>query len=358
MSSRLSTTGSVTLERSTVIAAKAVLLVLLVLCAGESSLYADDEAVQCQQVNPAVTYPAGANSYRDVIYGAIRGYRPLTLDLYVPPSNGRVRPLVIFVHGGGWMHRTPREGGSFTDFPAVLADVAAHGYVVASVSYRFSYEAPFPAAVRDVGMAIQWLRGCAKEYLIDPDSAVLWGSSAGAQIASLIGAACDVEALQPPRDESRPAISTCVNGVIDWYGPIDFENLASDLGDTADKAESNVSSLVANYLGCNLDQCAPGVARAASPLAYIDGNEPAFLIQHGEADSSVSPRQSKRLYEALRAAGVPVELQYFPKVGHGFVNVPHGGPDDAVNAKVMEKIFEFLDHYAPSAANDQPDNAN
>src|SRR5258705_2953048 len=107
---------------------------------------------------PAVVYPGGVHSFRDVTFAELSGFRPLTLDLYLPPAGQTPKPAVVFIHGGAFRHRTARDGGTFRDFPAVLAAVAARGYVVASVNYRFVGEARFPGPVHDVEMAIRLLR--------------------------------------------------------------------------------------------------------------------------------------------------------------------------------------------------------
>jgi acetyl esterase/lipase len=226
----------------------------------------------------------------------------------------------------------------------VLASIAARGYVVASVNYRFVGEARFPGPVQDVEMAIRWLRLHASEYGVDVGRFVAWGSSSGGEIATLIGAGCGVKELEPPGP--NPGVpSTCVQGVIDWYGIIDLESNPADLGKT------DVPGIHAHedaYLGCDVPKCPPGLARSASPLAYIDSKDPPFLIQHGTADVTVSPKQSQRLYDALRAAGVPAELVLYPNVAHGFAKVPGGGPDEAVNKQALTKVQEFLQHYFPS----------
>jgi acetyl esterase/lipase len=130
--------------------------------------------------------------------------------------------------------------------------------------------------------------------------------------------------------------------VIDWYGLVDLEADGKDLG------KPDVPDYVKAYLGCELPQCPAGWARSASPFPYIDAKDPPFLIQHGAADVTVSPTQSKRLYDALRSAGVPAELVIYRGVAHGFAKVPGGGPDDAVNKQAMEKVFEYLDRYFPT----------
>jgi acetyl esterase/lipase len=299
---------------------------------------------------PPVLYPEGVKSLRDVTYAELSGFRPLTLDLYLPPSGGKSKPVIVFVHGGAFRHRTARDGGTFRDFPGVLASVAARGYVVASVNYRFIGEARFPGPVQDVGMAIRWLRSHAADYDIDSTRFVAWGSSAGGQVATLIGTACGAPLIEPPLPEDSHSTakqltpSACVQGVIDWYGIIDLESNAVELG----KADTDASSArEAAYLGCDFSKCAPGFARSASPLAYIDAKDPPFLIQHGAADTSVSPKQSQKLYEALRAAGVPAELVLYPGVDHGFAKIPGGGPDDAVNRQALDRVFDFLARYFP-----------
>ena len=359
-----------------------LLLLLALLHSARAAQHNDDEdSAPRYTPTPPVLYPGEVRNYRDVTFAELQGYRPLTLDLYVPPGGSAPRPVVVFIHGGAWRSRTPRDGGAFRDFPAVLASVAARNYVVASVSYRFSGEAHFPAAVQDVALAIRWLRQHAARYRIDSNRLVLWGSSAGGQIAALLGTACGVSTFEPPAPAGgeAPLPSTCVQGVIDWYGLIDLEMDGTDLG------KPDVPDYVNTYLGCTLPKGAPpaqalattmppttvptttvlpttvpansappatpcpaGWARSASPFPYIDAKDPPFLIQHGAADITVSPTQSKRLYQALLAAGVPAELVIYPGVAHGFSQAPGGGPDDAVNKQAMDKVFEYLTRYFPT----------
>ena len=225
----------------------------------------------------------------------------------------------------------------------MLASVAAHNYVVASVNYRFSGEARFPTAVQDVALAIRWLRMHSAATVSIPTSSLpgaprrvarlppCWGLPAGRPLSS----------RRSPAGCKGPLPSTCVQGVIDWYGLSDLESDGTDLG------KSDVPDYVKGYLGCELSQCPAGWARSASPFPYIDAKDPPFLIQHGAADITVSPSQSKRLYEALRAKGVPAELVIYPGVAHGFAKVPGGGPDDAINKQALDKVFEYLGRYFP-----------
>jgi dipeptidyl aminopeptidase/acylaminoacyl peptidase len=140
-------------------------------------------------------------------------------------------------------------------------------------------------------------------------------------MATLIGTSCGDNASDPK--------APCVQGVIDWYGLVDLE----------EQGGQNEAA----YAGCEIAKCPPDLLRKANPLTYIDSKDPPFLIQHGAADSTVLPKQSQKLYDALRAAGVPAEIVMYPNVAHGFAKVPGGGADDAVNQQALNKVLEFLE---------------
>src|SRR5579859_1700208 len=141
-----------------------------------------------------VDFPGGVVGIPDLVYANIPGFRPLHLDLYRPgPARTPApRPFVVYVHGGGWMTGHTRQSGAFSNWPEVLASLAARGYVVASVEYRLSGEARFPAAIQDVKAAIRWLRAHAAEYGIDKQHGLIWGASAGGKLASLTDTSCGV----------------------------------------------------------------------------------------------------------------------------------------------------------------------
>jgi len=298
-----------------------------------------------------ITFPGGVNGFFDVVYAQPRGYRPLTLDLYHPAQRGTAMPLVVFVHGGGWNGGDKRQAAGFADFPRELAMLAAQGYVVASVSYRLSGEARFPAAVQDVKTAIRFLRGRAADLNLDTTRVALWGDGAGGQLAALAGVTCGVATFDPQaaRADTGELPSACVQAVIDWYGASDLQTLSSDgkpdpKGDgfkaVAQGFQAPPSSDEGGYLGCEPASCPPMVARLASPLAFITGSSPAFLIQHGETDTVIPSAQSQKLHDALRKANVPAELITYPGVGHNFSR--NGTPDVPTQRAAMEKVVSFL----------------
>jgi acetyl esterase/lipase len=291
----------------------------------------------------SIAFPNGV-TMNEMVYSNLTGFRPLTLDLYLPPGKSFPRPGLVFVHGGGWNGGDSRHGGTFGDFPGLLASIAARGFVVASVNYRLSAEAHFPAALLDVKTAIRWLRQHAGDYNVDETRIAIWGASAGGHLAALAGVTCGVTSLEPSTDPKIKPPSDCVQAVIDWYGISDLETRHTDFGKPApDKSEEG------EFLGCEPALCPVGVARNASPLAYIEAMAPPFLIQHGAADTTVSPKQSQSLYDALRAKDVPAELAIYPGVDHNFAaaNARPGAVDAATNKQAVEKLEAFLDRTFP-----------
>ena len=265
-----------------------------------------------------LSFADGVSAQFDVTYQTLQGFRPLTLDLYQPRSRDYALPLVVFVHGSG----DTRQAGTIEDFPSALAALAAQGYVIASVNYRLSGEARFPAALQDVKSAIRWLRARSSEYNIDTTRVAVWGVSGGAQIAALAGVACGVP-LFAPEGEASNTPPDCVQAVVSWSG-------ATDLKTQAD----------VELLGCPPAACAPGLARIASPLSYISVTSPPFLLVQGAADTRVPVAQTQRFHDSLRAKNVPVELVIFPGVGHDLGR--DGAPDAAVNRQALDKVAAFL----------------
>jgi acetyl esterase/lipase len=284
-------------------------------------------------------------------YANLRGYRPLTLDLYQPGAAGTgarpgALPLVVFVHGGGWNGGDSRHAAAFDDLPRALAALAARGYVVASVNYRLSGEARFPAAVQDIKAAISWLRGQAQTFNIDVTRAAVWGEGAGGQLAALAGVTCGVEPFQPAAAQS--GASDCVQAVIDWGGATDLETLATDARPAGDAGFKPVTSGftpppstdAGDFLGCEPARCAPMLARLASPMAFLSATAPAFLIQHGAEDAVVPVAQARKLYDGLRNAGAVAELVVYPGVGQDFRK--GSVTDTATLGAAEDKMLGFL----------------
>jgi acetyl esterase/lipase len=299
------------------------------------------------------SFPDGIVARPDVEYGNLVGYRPLTLDLYLhrDRASATPRPLVVWVHGGGWNRGDARTSGAYANFPAVLASLAARGYVVASVSYRMSGEARFPGPIQDVKSAIRYLRDHARDYGIDPARVIAWGGSAGGHLVALAATSCGVAAFEPGPSVGRlthkamlaakpSTTSDCVQGAVIWYGAFDLAAHETEFPDRPG-GDANVAAL----LGCEGgDECA-AKAKAASPITYVDAKTPPMLLIHGTADIEVSPKQTEAMAARLRAVGVAVETLMIPDVGHGMI----GKTPEATRAaslEALERSFVFIDKLA------------
>jgi len=265
-------------------------------------------------------FPNGVNSLADVVYSVPAGFRPLILDLYLPKgagTNDARYPLVVMIHGGGWVGGHTRHSGAFSNWPAALAAIANEGFVVASVEYRLAGEAPFPAAFDDVRNAIRWVRAHADQYGVDKSKALAMGGSAGGQLAALVGTACGDEAYTDAASDEEPAESACVQGVVTWYGVFDFGAIVPVDGDEENRS---VAGPPGQYLGCGPTSCDRNVVRAASAISFVDPSDPPFLMIHGIDDPVVSVNQSRAMQARLEKAGVDSTLIEIPGVKHSFIS--------------------------------------
>jgi acetyl esterase/lipase len=276
-----------------------------------------------------LTLANGVTVNSDITYSTIPGYRPIILDLYRPAQQDKSLPLVIYIHGGGWANGHTRQSGAFSDFPAVLADLSARGYVVASLEYRLSKEAPFPAAIDDVRTAIRYLRANAARFGLDGSHVAVWGGSAGGQLAALAALQCG--SAPTGEDKSNPGQSDCVQAGVGWYGVYDFATMPQAIAG-AENA----------YLDCVKPNCPADRITAASPAAHVDAKDPPMLLIHGTEDKVVPADQSRQLAAALKAARVPVTLEIIPSVGHSWIGAD-AAATRAASLRALDLTFRFFD---------------
>jgi len=262
-----------------------------------------------QPLPAAVGGPAGTRRLLGVPYAAIPGIRPLELDLYLPAGDGP-HPVVVFLHGGGWRLGSRHLAGPAYrgQTPTPFERVAQAGIAVASVDYRLSGEAVFPAQLHDAKAAVRWLRARAGELGVDPDRIAAWGESAGAHLAALLGLVGD-QAMEG--DVGVAGTSSAVSAVVAWYAPTDLAAVAADLGvDPHDPATREAQLLGAPAVDV------PELAAQASPVTHVSPDAPPFLLLHGAADRMIPCVQSERLYDALVEAGVEAELDIYEDADH------------------------------------------
>jgi len=257
------------------------------------------------------------------------------LDLYVPEGDGPF-PLVIFIHSGGFMMGDKAMSATELD-PLVAA-----GYAVASLNYRLSAEAIFPAPVEDVKAAVRWLRANAEMYNLDPERFAAFGASAGGNLAAMLGTSGDVEDFDNP-ELGNADVSSRVQAVVDWFGPTDFLQMDAQFAadevcpasaESHDAADSPESVL----LGAEI-QSVPELAAAANPITYVTDDDPPFFIQHGTADCNVPTAQSQLLYDALVEATGEENNTFIMIEGAG-----HGGEQFAAEDN-FALVIAFLDEH-------------
>ena len=251
-------------------------------------------------------------------FGTVMGYRPLELDLYLPAaaiSQAPVpAPVIVFIHGGGWRVGSRRSfGPAFQDWdPSPFQRLADAGFAVASIDYRLSAEAVFPAQLDDVRTAAQWLAANADRFGIDAQRMVLWGESAGGHLAALLGLTGTGESTI---DGGTAPPAARVVGVVDWYGPADLSTMREQSRADAVTAPDSPDSRESMLLGAPLAD-SPELAAAASPVTYVHADAPAFYLAHGREDRFVPTGQSEQLAAALRAAGASVRLRLVDGADH------------------------------------------
>ena len=230
--------------------------------------------------------PKDVQVKRDIKY-ARAGEVELKLDLYLPKAD-KAPPLVIFVHGGAW------QTGDKHSVP--ILGLLSHGYAIASISYRLTDVAPFPAQIFDCKAAVRFLRAHADDYGFDGKHIAAWGNSAGGHLVALLGTSGDVKELEG--DEGNEGVSSRVQAVVDCFGPADFTILWPNGPGTG---------AIGKLLGGSPHD-KPDVARSASPVAYATSDDPPFLISHGDKDQTVPVEQGIAMNEPLKKAGVPTQL--------------------------------------------------
>ncbi len=246
------------------------------------------------QSNPVMDiFPDGTILHGNIAYNNDTLTKHL-LDIYLPAEAKGEIPLLIFIHGGGWLSNDKYADMGY--MKKTVAEIISHGYALASIDYRFSTQAVFPAQARDCNRAISYLYDHADKYGFDRERFALMGFSAGGHLASLVGLSenNDIAAFYMPGSSQLFTFKA----VVDFYGPSELI-----LFPGADDAKSPEGLLIG---AAPLDR--PDLARAASPVTYVDKNDPPFLIIHGEKDDLVSTKHSLLLSSWLNVAGVQNEL--------------------------------------------------
>jgi acetyl esterase/lipase len=279
---------------------------------------------------PAPALPPGTKLVPNIEYASVAG-KSLLMDLYLPEKIDKPVPVILYVHGGGWTGGDKHEG-------FILAPMAGHGYAIASINYRFSNEAIYPAQINDCKAAVRWLRAHANFYSLDPSHVGAAGASAGGHLVALLGTTGDVKELEG--DEGNLDQSSRVQAVCDFFGPTDFCKITEEFKKSgvqsaidADAPDSPGSRLI----GAPIQEAKDKAARA-NPIAFVSKDSAPTLIMHGDKDNLVPLAQSEIFRDALQQAGVEVKLEVIKGAGHGF-----GSP------AIYKTVEDFFDSHLKPA---------
>jgi acetyl esterase/lipase len=238
----------------------------------------------------------------DLEYARVGEHR-LMLDLYRPAGATRP-PVIVWVHGGAW------RSGSRKEMP--LTGLVDRGYAIASVDYRLSPVARFPAQVHDIKAAIRYLRAKQEELNINASRLAVAGSSAGGHLASLVGVTNGHPELEGKVGSHRNQ-SSSVQAIISLYG---MSNLTTILNQsTPHGLRVRVPALRLLLGGLPEDQ--PRLARLASPVFHVDAQDPPLLLFHGDHDPQAPIAQSHELEERYRSVRRPCRFFVLPGSRHG-----------------------------------------
>jgi len=270
------------------------------------------------ELNP--TIPPTLIEYRDIVYKQTES-RPLKLDLYRSRQLKKPTPVLVFIHGGAW------KSGDKSDYLRYLVDFAERGYITATISYRLSQEAIFPAAIEDVKCAVKWIRAHADDYMIDPDNIAVIGGSAGGHLALMIGYSTEVEEFEG--DCECDTVSSKVNAVVNLYGAVD---LTTDFATSQNSAKQFMGGDYINNKEAYLK---------ASPINYITNDNPPTLTFHGTLDRIVPIYQADILARELENNEVPF-------VYHRLKGWPHTmDATVSVNKFCQMEMMKFFKTYVP-----------
>jgi acetyl esterase/lipase len=273
--------------------------------------------------------PESVEVLHDVEYSRVGG-RPLRMEIARPKHPpAEPMPVLLWLHGGGWKEGSHREN--------YLSSLATNGYFTASIEYRLSGEAKWPAQIEDVKLAVRWLRAHARSFHINPERIGVVGISSGGHLAACLGMMDASAGFDAAGGYTQ--FSSRVQAVVDLCGPVIFVRPVHLSGARTEDAPV----LVKLFGGTYRERTAAW--HSASPIPHASPDDPPFLIIHGEADKLVSIADSEALVAALQRAGVPVE----------FIRVKNGGHDlepawfwqraEPRFEELTRRAVEFLDRH-------------
>ncbi len=271
--------------------------------------------------------------YRDVEYAIKSGFRPMLLDLTIPKTARGPVPVVVYLHPGAWQAGTHKPTAAFVCQNPILRGLVEGGFAVASVGYRLSTEAQFPACFHDVCAAVRWLRCYAPQLGLDPDRIGSWGESCGGHLSCLLAMNLHDETMTGTMGVT--GVPSTVQAAVSWYGVTNFLTLQEQALPGTKIKYGAAGSPGSRLVGVPLDDD-PEAARKASPFAWVNGSASPLQFVHGDNDHTTPPLQSRSLHEALESAGKETELITVPGADHELKGM-NPGPWVSVSVDFLKK---------------------
>jgi acetyl esterase/lipase len=254
----------------------------------------------------------GGTRYAGIEFARIMGYRPLRMDLLLPPSRSGPMPVAVWVHGGAFLFGSRLEGPGTASVCRALAE---RGVAVALVEYRFSGEALFPACLHDVKAAVRWLRRFGADVGVNGEAIGVWGESSGGHLAAFTALNRHDDRL-----EGSVGVTGCSSDVVAgvaWCPDTDFLALGPGPGRTGSSDPTSPEALLIG--GATRDRLED--AAFASPVTHVHAGAAPMLLVHGLEDELLPPQQTALLHEALQAVGATSEVEWVDGAGHVFFGV-------------------------------------
>ncbi|MDR0871434.1 MAG: alpha/beta hydrolase [Planctomycetaceae bacterium] len=271
----------------------------------------------------AQTVNNGIKEFKDLEYAKI-GDVSVKLDLYVPERGEGPFPLLVWIHGGGWV------SGDKTDCP--MKGLCNKDYAAASVEYRLSNVAKFPAQIEDCKAAIRWLKAHSKKYNLDPNRIGVSGGSAGGHLVNLLGTTGKIKKFDTGENLDQ---TSEVQAVCNYFGPTEVLTALDGFDPGTDLTKALVG-MYTSLLGGPIAE-KKELAIEASPLTYVDKNAAPFMHVHGTADLLVPVAQCEKFHDKLRQSGIESRMFLIPRGGHG-------GPEFFA-PKMVEELQLFFDKH-------------
>lgn len=271
--------------------------------------------------------------FLDVPYGTES--KQQCFDLFLPDEGDGPFPLFVHIHGGGFAFGDKRDD----HMDAYLLGIK-RGYAVASLEYRLSGEAKFPAAALDCREAIRYIKTHAAEYCVDPNRIAVLGGSAGGNLAAMVG--MNVPNGRFPGEEGKtfscePTVQVC----IDQFGPVRFETMRDQaIANGVSEVHPNTAMMPeSKYLGVDLSEAPAELLKASYPGTYASEAMAPMLVQHGTGDHLVPWAQSEEFVKDLRDRGFGDKVEYIPLEGADHEDKRFTAPENT------EVVFAFIEKH-------------